>query len=104
MVSVACGGEGGPIEVVRGLVFGVVALQGKSQRGVGGVVGGKFELDFVDVFRLGAELERFGVGVAAVVMSLSCYAEVGQIELAERQDEVGFFLGPVEEVWLRATS
>ena len=92
----SCGGESGALQFVRGLVLGIVALHGKRQRSMCGVFGGQVELDLVGVLCLGAKLQGFGVGVAVVVT----IAEVRQVELTKRQGEIGFFLGPVEEVRL----
>ena len=61
-----------------------------------GVFGWQFEFDLVYVLGLGAELQGLGVGVAVVICI--AIADVREVELAERESELGLFLGPVEEV------
>src|SRR5205085_5150545 len=76
----AGGGKGGSFQLVGCLIFSVVALDGKCQRGVSSVFSGQIELEFVEVFRLGSELQWFGIVVAILVI----IPKIGKVELAER--------------------
>src|ERR1700689_4125772 len=75
----AASGEGGPFQFVSGLIFRVIALQGKWQRRPRSVVRRDFELYFINVFRLGTELQGLSIGLLVVI------PEIRQVELAERQ-------------------
>ncbi len=91
----ASGSEDAVLEFVGRFVLGVVALQREGERSVCGVLGGQLEFDLVGIVALGTELQRLGIGVAIVIG-----IDFGQAELHERQDDVGFLLRPIEEIYL----
>ena len=60
---------------------------------MGGVLLRQLQLDLVGIFSLRPKLQRLSIGVAVIAV-----ADVGQVELHERQDDLRLLLRPVEKV------
>ena len=92
----AAGSENVALKLVGRTVLGVIALQGKLQGRMGGVLGGQFQLDLVRVLAFGTELQRIGVRIGFRIR-----IGIGQAELHQRQNDLRLLLRPVQEVGAR---